>query len=78
MTVLLTKRDPGTCGHCNRPDVGSPQAGQQRLHGIPVCSPPGSGRPDCFLLVTKFQHPLDCRCEERYPIAGDRERTIWT
>ncbi len=76
MRVDLTRRRD-TCGHCGRTDVGSTYAGRQLLHGTPVCSPSRPGRPDCFLLVTTYQHPLDCRCEERYPIAGDRSRAVW-
>lgn len=42
-----------------------------------LCRPQVAGRPDCYLLVDRFGHPLDCRCEERYPIAGDRGMTVW-
>ncbi len=77
MTVDLTRTAPATCGHCGRRDVGTRQAGRGVIHGVPVCLPRVAGRPHCWDLVIRFQHPLDCRCEERYPIAGDRSRSVW-
>ncbi len=76
MKVDLIRRY-GTCRHCGRADVGTWAAGQAVMHGELLCHPKVAGRPDCLKLVLMFGHPFDCRCEERYPIAGDRSRSIW-
>lgn len=77
VSVDLTRDVPAVCGHCGRDDVGTPAVARGAIHGVPVCIPRLPGRPHCWTLVLRFQHPLDCRCEERYPIAGDRDRTVW-
>lgn len=76
MTVSLA-RQTGTCGHCGRADVGTSTVGAVVFNGELLCMPRASGRPRCTRLVMTFGHPMDCRCEERYPIAGDRTRAVW-
>lgn len=76
MAVCLTE-GTGTCAHCGRTDVGSPAAGYATLNELLLCNPKASGRPNCFVLVTVYGHPSNCRCEQQYPIAGSREATTW-
>lgn len=78
MSVPLVRTVPAVCGHCRRPDVGTPAAGYGGVNGTPVCHPAVTGRPDCYRLVTVHRHPLNCRCEERYPVAGSRDAPVRT
>ena len=75
--VVRLDRQTGTCAHCGRRDVGTPDAGYSGINGERLCHPNVNGRPDCYRLVTVYNHPLDCRCEDRVPIAGSRDAAIW-
>ena len=63
------------CAHCGRTDLGT--VTYVVVCGKPVCVPTVGRRPDCALLVGRFGHPFDCRCEEPYPVAGDRAMILW-
>ena len=44
------------CDHCYRP-----LGGQQGTVGdMTVCRPVVAGRPNCYLLVTRYDHKKDC------------------
>ncbi len=76
MTVALT-REVGVCDHCGRTDMDVKKVGATFIDGALLCHPKVAGRPDCLRLVVEFGHPMNCRCEERYPVAGDRARSVW-
>ncbi len=61
----MSNRKLQICGHCGRDDVGSDAAGSAQVGEVYLCDPPGLGRPFCARLVTRFRHPMNCRCEER-------------
>jgi hypothetical protein len=61
MVVRLDKYRK-TCGHCGAADVGSFSAGYGSAYGEHLCHPNGVGRPLCYDLVTRFRHPMPCRC----------------
>lgn len=76
MTISLRRHR--TCGHCGRDDLGSVEAGFAVVGQDHLCCPHVGGRPRCFELVTRFGHPMGCRCAERLPRAGGRDAAVWS
>lgn len=47
------------CAHCAR-RTGNFAAGFARHDGEPLCHPHAKNRPDCYHLVTVYQHETPC------------------
>ncbi len=75
MTVSLVRGI--ACGHCGRDDIGTPEAGYGAIGRTRLCHPNAPGRPRCYDLVTRFNHPMPCDCAQRSPRAGDRSTAVW-
>lgn len=68
---------PYTCGHCGRDDVGTFFAGYSFADGEFLCHPNIYGRPDCYRLVTVYNHPMRhwvCGYEGRKEIEHEHNR----
>jgi hypothetical protein len=55
---------PNVCTHCGR-QMGDYEGGFGEHNLLPLCHPNVAGRPDCYHLVTVYDHPVsDCaRCQ---------------
>lgn len=49
------------CVHCGR-QMGDYAGGFAMVNSFPLCHPNDSERPDCYVAVTIYDHPMrDCR-----------------
>lgn len=59
------------CAHCGALDIGSFAAGYASVPGTNentqalLCHPNIPGRPDCYRLVTMFNHEMPCHACQR-------------
>lgn len=47
------------CAHCER-KMSDFAGGYSKLNGKPLCHPHASGRPDCYKLVSFYNHTMPC------------------